>query len=237
MNVIKVIPLNKWPRATIRERLGKSYAEKIHVTLAAEFDVSSVKELKDKLAPIIQEKYSTKLTYTALFLKLTAHALRRNILLNAIVEGDEAKVIEDININVAIQSEKLGLVAPVIRNVDAKPLGSVAVELNDLIIRAREGKLTLKDMRDGTFTVSNLGMLGSVDMFTPIINPPQVAILGIGRIVDKPVVINGQIEIRPVCTFSLTFDHAVVDGYHAAEFLATLKDMLRKPEGAVGELI
>lgn len=237
MNVIKVIYLNKWPRATIRERLSKSYSEKVHVTLHAEFDVERIKELKDKLTSLIQEKYGARLTYTAIFVKLVAHVLRKHIDFNAVVEEDEVKVIDDININVAVQSEKLGLVTPVIRNVDKKTLGTIAVELNDVVDRAREGKLTIRDMKDGTFTITNFGMLGSVDAFTPIINPPQVAILGIGRIIDKPMVIDGQIAIRPTCTFSLTFDHVVIDGYQAAEFLATLKNMIDNPMDAMGELI
>jgi len=237
VNVIKVIYLNKWPRATIRERLSKSYSEKVHVTLHVEFDVSKVKEFKDKFTPAVHEKYGTRLTYTAIFTNLVAYVLRKHIDFNAIVEGDEVKVIDDININVAIQSEKLGLVTPVIRNVDKKTLGTIALELNDLVNRAREGKLTIKDMKDGTFTITNLGMLGSVDAFTPIINPPQVAILGIGRIIDKPVVVDGQILIRPTCTFSLTFDHVVVDGYQTAEFLATLKHTIDNPYDVVGDTI
>lgn len=234
MKVIRVISLKSWPRATLVERLSKSYNEKIHITLHAEFDVSSVKELKERLSPVIQEKYNTRLTYTAIFVKLVAHVLRKHITFNSIVEGDEAKVIDDINISVAVQSEKLGLVTPVIGNADVKSLGEVALQLNELVNRAREGKLTIRDLTGGTFTISNIGMLGSVDAFTQIINPPQSAILGIGRIIDKPIVVGGEIRVRPMCTFSLTFDHRVVDGYHGAEFLATLKEVLEKPSDVIG---
>jgi pyruvate dehydrogenase E2 component (dihydrolipoamide acetyltransferase) len=162
--------------------------------------------------------------------------LRRHIIFNSVIEGDEVKVIDDINIAIAVQSEKLGLVTPVIRNVDLKTLGEVARELEDIVTRAREGKLSLKDLTGGTFTISNLGMLDSVDGFTQIINPPQVAILGIGRIVDKPVVIGNEIKVRPMCTFSLTFDHRVIDGYHGAEFLATLKSLLEEPENVISRV-
>lgn len=234
MKVIKVIPLKSWPRATIAQRLSMSYGEKVHVTLHAEFDVGNVKELRERLLPVIQERYNTRLTYTAIFTKLTAHVLRKHIVFNSVVEGDEAKVIDDINISVAVQSEKLGLITPVIRNVDTKSLGEVALQLNELVSRAREGRIAIKDLTEGTFTISNIGMLGSVDAFTQIINPPQTAILGIGRIVDKPVAIGGEVRVRPVCTFSLTFDHRVIDGYHGAEFLATLKEVLEEPLNAIG---
>jgi len=234
MKVVEVISLKRWPRATLVERLSKSYNEKIHITLQTEFDVGNVKEVKERLSPIIQEKYNTQLTYTTIFIKLVAYVLRKHIIFNSIVEDDEVKVIDDINISVAVQSEKLGLVTPVIRNADTRSLGEVALQLNEVVNRAREGKLTVSDLTGGTFTITNLGMLGSVDAFTPIINPPQSAILGIGRIIDKPIIIGSEIRIRPMCTFSLTFDHRVRDGYHGAEFLATLKEVLEKPFDAIG---
>ncbi len=237
MKVVKTISLKAWPRATISERLSGSYSSRVHVTLHGEFDVSAVKELKKELESIIEGEYSTRLTYTSLFIKLVAHVLRRHLIFNSIIDGDEVKVIDDINISVAVQSERLGLITPVIRNVDTKTLGEVCQQLNDLVNKAREGKISIKDLSEGTFTVSNLGMLGSVDAFTQIINPPQVAILGIGRIVDKPVVIDGEIKVRPLCTFSLTFDHRVIDGYHGAEFLATLKELLEKPREVLGNNI
>lgn len=237
MKVVKTISLKAWPRATISERLSGSYSSRVHVTLHGEFDVGALKELKEGLEGAIERKYSTRLTYTALFIKLVAHVLRRHLIFNSIIEGDEVKVIDDINISVAVQSERLGLVTPVIRNVDAKTLGEVCLQLNDVVSRAREGRVSIKDLSEGTFTVSNLGMLGSVDAFTQIINPPQVAILGIGRIIDKPVVIGGEIKVRPLCTFSITFDHRVIDGYHGAEFLATLREFLERPREVLGNNI
>lgn len=237
MKVIRVISLKSWPRATISERLSKSYREEVHVTLHSEFDVGYVKELKGRLEPTIMEKYNTRLTYTALFIKLVSHAIVNHPIFNSIIEGDDVKVIEDVNICVAVQSEKLGLVTPVIKNANTKKLGEIALQLNELVTKAREGKLSIKDLTEGTFTISNIGILGSVDAFTQIINPPQVAILGIGRILDKPLAINNEVKIRPVCTFSLTFDHRVIDGYHGAEFLATLKSILDNPAPALGDNI
>ncbi len=233
MKVIKTISLKSWPRATISERLSKSYREGVHVTLHSEFDIGCLKEFKKKLEPIVVGKYNTRLTYTALFVKLTSHTLNNHQVFNSIIDGDEVKVVEDVNISVAVQSDKLGLVTPVIRNANLKKLGEIALQLNELVSKAREGKLGIRDMMEGTFTISNLGAVGPVDAFTQIINPPQVAILGIGRIVEKPIVVNNEIKIRPTCTFSLTFDHRVVDGYHGAEFLATLKSYIENPESVI----
>lgn len=235
MKVIKTLSLKSWPRATIAERLSKSYREGVHVTLHGEYEVGYLKELKERLEPVIMEKYNTRLTYTSLLVKIVSHVINNHQIFNSIIDGDEVKVIEDVNICVAVQSGKLGLVTPVIRNANLKKLGEIALQLNELVSKAREGRLSIKDLMEGTFTISNVGVLGSVDAFTQIINPPQVAILGVGRIVDKPVVINNEVRIRPTCTFSLTFDHRVIDGYHGAEFLATLKEFLEKPETVIKE--
>lgn len=237
MKVVKTISLKTWPRATIADRLSKSYSSRVHVTLHAEFNVDNLKKLKEQLEAMIQSKYGVRLTYTALFTKLVAHVLRKHLIFNSIIDGDEVKVVDNINIAIAVQSEKLGLVTPVIKDVDVKNIGEVARELNELVTKAREGRLSIRDLSEGTFTVSNLGVLASVDSFTQIINPPQVAILGIGRIADKPAVLNGEIRACSMCTFSLTFDHRVIDGYHGAEFLATLRDFLEKPGDIIGTSI
>ena len=191
--------------------------------------MSRVKEAKEKLKKEIEEKYGANLSYTGILLKLVSKALRQHITLNSIIEEDEAKVIENINISVAVQSEKLGLIVPVMRDVDKKPLGIVSKELDEIAEKARKGTLTFDEVVGGTFTISNLGMLDSVDSFTPIINPPQSAILGVGRIIDESVVVDGEVEVRPMCTFSLTVDHRLIDGYPASQFLATLKKIVSNP--------
>jgi len=228
-NVVQTISLKKYPRATIATRLHQSYSSKVHLTLAVRLDMSRVKEAKEKLEKKIQEKYGVSLSYTGILLKLVSEALRQHLNLNSVIEEDEAKVIGNINISVAVQSEKLGLVVPVMRDVDKKPLGIVSKELDEMAEKTRKGTLTFDEVVGGTFTISNLGMLDSVDSFTPIINPPQSAILGVGRIVDEAVVINGEVEVRPMCTFSLTVDHRLIDGYPASQFLATLKKIVSNP--------
>jgi len=234
VNIVRVISLKEWPRASICEHLSESYRTKLHATLHSELDVSLTEELRNSLLPVVQENYGARLSYTGILTKLTAYALRKHLILNTIVENHEAKVVGDINISVAVQSEKLGLITPVILNVDRKTLGQVASELNDLADKAVSGKISIRDLSEGTFTISNLGMLGSVDGFTQIMNPPQTAILGIGRIARKPLVVDGEIKVRSVCTFSLTYDHRVVDGYHAAEFMATMKEILENPASYIG---
>lgn len=228
-NVIRTISLKKYPRATIATRLYKSYSSKVHVTHSVKLDMFSVKEAKEELKKEIKEKYGANLSYTGILLKLVSKALRQHMDLNSIIEGDEAKVIENINISVAVHSEKLGLIAPAIRDVDKKPLGIISKELDEIAEKARKGTLTFDEVVGGTFTITNLGMLDSVDSFTPIINPPQSAILGVGRIIDEAVVVNGKVEVRPVCTFSLTVDHRLIDGYPASQFLATLKKFIGNP--------
>jgi len=228
-NVVQTVSLKKYPRATIATRLHQSYSSKVHLTLSVKLDMSGVREAKERLEKEVKEKYGVNLSYTGILLKLVSKALRQHLNLNAILEEDEAKVIGDINISVAVQSEKLGLIVPVMRDVDKKPLGTVSKELDEIAEKARKGTLTFDDVVGGTFTVSNLGMLDSVDCFTPIINPPQSAILGVGRIVDEAVVVDGKVGVRPMCTFSLTVDHRLIDGYPASQFLATLKKIIGNP--------
>jgi len=228
-NVVQTISLKKYPRATIATRLYESYSSKVHLTFSVKLDVSRVKEAKERLEKEIEEKYGANLSYTGILLKLVSKALRQHLILNAIMEEDEARVIGNINISVAVQSEKLGLVVPVMRDVDKKPLGIISKELDEIAEKARKGTLTFDDVVGGTFTVTNLGMLDSVDSFTPIINPPQSAILGVGRIVDETVVVDGKVEVRPMCTFSLTVDHRLIDGYPASQFLAALKKIISNP--------
>jgi len=228
-NVVQTISLKKYPRATIATRLHQSYSSKVHLTLSVKLGMSRVKMAKEELEKEIEEKYGAGLSYTGILLKLVSKALRQHMNLNSIMEEDEAKVIGNINISVAVQSEKLGLVVPVIRDVDKKPLGIISRELDEIAEKARKGTLTFDEVVGGTFTVTNLGMLDSVDSFTPIINPPQSAILGVGRIIDETVVIDGKVEVRPMCTFSLTVDHRLIDGYPASQFLATLKKIISNP--------
>ncbi|MFQ5761780.1 MAG: 2-oxo acid dehydrogenase subunit E2, partial [Candidatus Bathyarchaeia archaeon] len=148
-------------------------------------------------------------------------------ILNSTVEKDGIHIYDDVNVGVAVALEA-GLIVPVVRKVESKVLHEVSAALNTLTEKARAGKLTIEDVSNGTFTVSNLGMFG-VDAFTPITNPPQTAILGVGRIVDKPVVVESHVEIKPTVTLSLTIDHRAADGAVGAQFLQRVKNLLENP--------
>ena len=210
-------------RKVIAENLSRSYRSAVHVTEFTEVDASALREFRAR----VQEELGRRIPYTAIILKCVADALLEHRGLNATLEGDEYRIYRDVNINVAVDTP-YGLVAPVLRNVDRKGLAQVADELEDVAERARAGTLKEKDFVGGTFTVTNLGMLG-VDGFTPIINPPQVAILGVGRMAERPVAVGGRVEVRPVMVLSLSFDHRVVDGAPAARFLAAVADRLARP--------
>lgn len=223
LRVKEVIPLSTL-RAVIAERMTESLRTMAQVTIMREEDVSKLVKLRNELVEEVEKLTGIRLTYTPMLIKLVAEVLKENPLLNSVLEDNEIKVIDEINVGFAVAVDH-GLVVPVIKAADKKSLKDVVVECNELARKAREGKLTLDDVSGGTFTVTNLGMYG-VDGFTPIINPPQVAILGVGRIVNKPVVVGDKVEVRPVCVLSLTFDHRVVDGHTAAQFLDNLVKLI-----------
>jgi pyruvate dehydrogenase E2 component (dihydrolipoamide acetyltransferase) len=155
------------------------------------------------------------------------HALKDQPIVNARVEGDQIHLIEEINIGVAIALED-GLIVPVIHHADQKSLSEIAAALRDLTQKAKEGKLSLEEVGGGTFTLSNMGMLG-IDKFNAIINPPECSILGVGRTVEKPVFQGGEIKVRPMAWFSLSSDHRIVDGAVAARFLNRIKQLIENP--------
>ena len=183
-------------------------------------------ETRKKLA----EKLGVKPSYTVLLAKCVAKALRDHIELNATLENNEIIIYDTININIAVDTP-FGLITPVLRRVDEKGLEELLKEYNDIIEKTRKGLLKEKDIIGGTFSITNLGMLG-VDSFTPIINPPQVAILGVNRMVKKPFVDEetGELKIGTFMNLSLTFDHRAVDGAPAARFLQRVKYYLEHPE-------
>jgi pyruvate dehydrogenase E2 component (dihydrolipoamide acetyltransferase) len=183
--------------------------------------------LREKLRLALSAKGVLVPTFTALFVKLTAAALQEHPLLNARLTEKEIILQKNIHIAVAVDTEA-GLLVPVIRNVQTKSSQQIAEELYSLARRARARELEPDDLQGGTFTISNLGAFG-IDAFTPIINLPQCAILGFGRIIAKPVVLNDQILPRKVLTLNLTHDHRLVDGAPAARFLNTIRGFVEQP--------
>jgi len=211
--VREVIPL-MGIRKTTAERVSMSARTAPHSTITMEVDMSKAAELREK----------TGVSYTDVLVKAVAKALREHPLLNSTLQDDRIKIYEDINIGVAVATEK-GLVVPVIRNVDKKTLTQIASTLKELVEKARGGKLTKEDLTGGTFTITNLGMYG-VEVFIPIINPPEAAILGVGKVTEKPVIENKEIRVKPTVHLSLSFDHRIVDGAPAAKFLQKIKQLL-----------
>jgi pyruvate dehydrogenase E2 component (dihydrolipoamide acetyltransferase) len=201
-------------RKTTAERVSLSARTAAHTTITMEVDMTNPVKLHETM----------QLTYTDMLVKTVANALREQPIMNATLEDEQIKVFEDINVGVVAATEK-GLIVPVIREADKKSLNEIAAALGELVEKARQGKLAKEEMTGGTFTITNLGMYG-VDLFIPIINPPETAILGVGRVAEKPTVANGQVIIKPVMQLSLVFDHRIVDGAPAAQFLQRIKQIL-----------
>ncbi len=208
-------------RGVIAQRMHESLQTMAQVTLITEADLTNLVQMREEL------KQQFDLTYTDLIVKAVARVLREYPRLNAWVEGQNIRLLRKINIGVAVALED-GLIVPVVHDADRKSLREIAQESQRLAQHAREGTLTLEEVADCTFTVTNLGMYG-VDSFTPIINPPEVAILGIGRITEKPTRGPQGGVWQQMLTLSLTFDHRAVDGAPAAAFLQAVSKQLEAP--------
>ena len=219
----RVVPADRFRRIVAR-RLRQVVADKPHVTLHARADAQALLAARQRLATGTQ----VRTTLTVLLMQLTARALREYPRLNGRTEDDEIRLYGAVNLSVAVALDD-GLVAPVIKDADRKGTSELTAELRDVSSRARSGALRSTDLTDGTFTVSNLGAHG-VEWFTPIINPPQLAILGVGAIRDEPRCLDGAWENMPVLYLSLSFDHAAVDGAQAARFLSLVKRHVESPD-------
>ena len=213
------------PFAGMRQAIAEHMVESLHtmaqLTMQMEVDATELVKLRSQL------KSEFDLTYTDLLVKAVARALRGHPLLNASLVGDEIRLLDSIDIGVAVSLNE-GLIVPVVRDADRRTVQEIAGEARRLAQGAREGRLSVDEVTGSSFTITNLGSYG-IDGFTPIINSPEVAILGVGRIVERPVVLEGEIAKRSMMVLSLTVDHRVVDGAPAAEFLRTLKGLIENP--------
>ncbi len=221
--VKEVIPLTGF-RRIIAERMSLSARTHPKITIFMDVDFTELKRFRERL----KNFEGLEISYTDMIVKAAAKALSRHPMINSSVEGDEIRIYEDINVGVAVATD-LGLVVPVVHGADKKALREISSEVVELVDKARRNALTKKEMSNGTFTVTNLGMF-DVDSFTPLINPPECAILGVGRLSEKAMVYEGRLEARLTSTLSLSFDHRVVDGVPAAKFLKTVKSLLEGPE-------
>jgi pyruvate dehydrogenase E2 component (dihydrolipoamide acetyltransferase) len=220
-----VVPLGKKRRLTA-DRMALSARSVARLTLNMEIDAGQMMDLRSRLLPEYQSK-GVRLSYDAILAKVVANALVEHPYLNARWTDKGVLLIEPINVGVAVAVDD-GLVVPVIRDANRKDLMEVASDLSRLVAKAREDRLALDDISDGTFTITNLGAF-DVDSFTPIVNPPEAAILGVGRVVEKPVGVAGNVVLRPRFNLSLSFDHRIVDGAPAARFLQLVKKLLEEP--------
>ena len=210
-------------RAIIAERLSAGWRERPQVTLTTEADATNLVSARQQ---VIAET-SDKISYDAFLVLLVARALREHPNVNATLTETGIAQLADINIGVAVDTER-GLLVPVVHNANAKSLTEINLALRELAERAVAGRSLPDDLAGGTFTLTNLGMY-EIDAFTPIINPPECAILGVGRIVSKPVGLNGQVVLRDMLALSLSFDHRLIDGAPAARFLQRVKQLVEWP--------
>lgn len=221
------IPL-KGMRRAIAEHMHRSLAEAAQLTAMGEIDMTELIKLRKGL---LDREYvlGTRITYTDIFVFVVAKVLKEKPMVNSSLIGNEIKVWEDINIGVAVALEE-GLIVPVIKNADQKSIVEISKNVRTLTEKARAGKLMPDDVTGGTFTITNLGAAGAGWRFeTAIINQPEVAILGTGGITDRAVVRDGQIVIRPIMTYSFTYDHRVIDGALAVQFMARVIELLETP--------
>ena len=211
-------------RRTIANRLLQSLQTMAQVTVTTEANVAEAMLLRQGLS---RHQEGGNLSPLHLVIKATARALKEHPRLNALQLEDQVRIADQVNIGVAVSLEE-GLITPVIRDADTKSLAELAQESRELASKTREGRAKPEDVTGGTFTITNLGAY-EIDAFTPIINPPQVGILGVGRVVEKPIILDGAVAKGTMMYLSLTFDHRVVDGAPAAEFLQTVKKRLEDP--------
>ncbi|MCX7624098.1 MAG: 2-oxoglutarate dehydrogenase complex dihydrolipoyllysine-residue succinyltransferase [Thermomicrobium sp.] len=215
-------------RKTIARRLVEAQHTAAMLTTFNEIDMSAVIALRNRWRQQFRERYGVNLGFMSFFTKAVVGALKAFPLLNAEIQGDEIVVKYYYDIGIAVATDE-GLVVPVVRDADRKSFAEIEREIEELARKARERRLTLEELSGGTFTITNGGVFGSL-LSTPILNPPQVGILGMHKIEDRPVVVNGEIVIRPMMYVALTYDHRIVDGREAVLFLVRVKELIEDPE-------
>ena len=218
-------------RSVVAKRLLESQSQTASLTTFNEVDLHQVKILREKYKESFEEKFGVKLGFMGMFLKASSIALQEMPIVNASIDGDDIIYHGFQDIGVAVSTER-GLVVPVVRSVQNLTIAEIELAIRDLSIKARDGKLDIEDMTGGTFTVSNGGVFGSL-LSTPILNPPQSAILGMHKIQERPMAINGNVEIRPMMYLALTYDHRLLDGKDAVSFLVKIKEILESPESMI----
>ncbi len=214
-------------RARIAERLLQAQQTQAQLTTFNEVDLKAVMDLRARYKDSFEKKHGVKLGFMSFFVKAAVEALKKFPVVNASVEGNDIVYHEYYDIGVAVSTEK-GLMVPVLRDVDLQSYADIEKNIGAFAVKAREGKITIDELTGGTFSITNGGTFGSM-MSTPIVNMPQSAILGMHATKERPVVVNGQVEIRPMMYVALSYDHRIIDGREAVQFLVTIKDALEDP--------
>jgi len=220
------VPMTRM-RARIAERLSQSQANTVMLTSFNEVDLSAVMALRAKYKDKFEKEQGVKLGFMSFFVKAAVEALKKYPVVNASVEGNDIVYHDYWDISVAVSTPK-GLVTPVLRDADQMSFADIEKTLGDMAARARDGKIGIEELTGGTFTITNGGVFGSL-MSTPIINPPQSAILGMHATKERAVVVDGQVVARPMMYIALTYDHRIIDGKEAVLTLVSIKESLEDP--------
>jgi len=215
-------------RTKLAQRLVAVKNETAMLTTFNEVNMSRIMEVRKKYNDKFKEKYAVSLGFMPLFTKAVTIALQQFPQVNAMIDGDEMVYHDYADVGIAVSAPK-GLVVPVVRNAESLSLAQLELAIKELAIKARDNKITLEDMTGGTFTITNGGVFGSM-MSTPILNPPQSAILGMHNIIERPIAVNGQVVIAPMMYVALSYDHRVIDGRESVGFLVKVKELLENPE-------
>ncbi len=215
-------------RLTIAKRLKEAQENAAMLTTFNEVDMSEVISMRSKYKDEFQNKYSVKLGFMSFFVKACVIGLKNFPAINSEIQGDEIIYKNYYNISIAVGTDR-GLVVPVLRETDEMSFADVEKNISMLGNKARDGKITIDDLQGGTFTITNGGIYGSM-LSTPILNPPQSAVLGMHNIIQRPVVVDGNVEVRPIMYLALSYDHRVVDGKEAVSFLKIIKESLENPQ-------
>ncbi|TZG25196.1 2-oxoglutarate dehydrogenase complex dihydrolipoyllysine-residue succinyltransferase [Sphingomonas montanisoli] len=214
-------------RQTVAKRLKEAQNTAAMLTTFNDVDMTAVIEARNKYKDLFEKKHGVRLGFMGFFVKAACMALKDIPSVNASIEGEEIVYRDYVDVSVAVSAPN-GLVVPVIRNAETLTVAGIEKTIGDFGKRAKEGKLSMEDMKGGTFTISNGGVFGSL-MSTPIINPPQSGVLGLHRIEDRPVVRDGQVVVRPMMYLALSYDHRLIDGREAVTFLVALKNAIEDP--------
>ncbi len=215
-------------RLTIAKRLKEAQENAAMLTTFNEVDMFEVINMKNKYKEEFQNTYSVKLGFMSFFVKACVIGLKHFPAINSEIQGDEIVYKNYYNISIAVGTER-GLVVPVLRNTDEMSFADIEKNIGSLGNKARDGKITIEDLQGGTFTITNGGIYGSM-LSTPILNPPQSAVLGMHNIIERPIVIDGNVSIRPIMYLALSYDHRIIDGKEAVSFLKIVKESLEQPK-------